>query len=455
MNKIFLKSSKTLIFFLGLFFLVNYSCDKKEDDPFTTSGDQLLLPRIEITTEATIVDEPKIPAEMQIISDEYPIESQQIGIEYRGSSSQMFPKKSYGFETWTKDNQDMDVSIGGYPEEEDWILYAPYTDKSLVRNVIIYELSNNIGRYATKTSFYELFINDDYKGVYVLMEKIKRDKNRVAISKNNDTDISGGYIIKIDKATGDGGNYNSYNSFESKINDNGKIYFLYEYPDEDDITSDQKDYIQKYIHDFESSLYSESFLDPETGYKNYVDFESLIDFFLLNEISKNIDGYRLSTFMYKEKGGKLTLGPIWDFNLAFGNANYCQGEKPQGWSYKFNDICPDDWWQVPFWWERFMEDPEFKAAIKNRWDELRSSAFSNNAILDRISNIEQMLYEHNAIERNFSKWSILGEWIWPNHFVSESQSSIGVPQAYKQETNYLKSWIIDRLQWMDSQISQF
>ena len=261
------------------------------------------------------------------------------------------------------------------------------------------------------------------------MEKIKRDKNRVAISKNNDADISGGYIIKIDKATGDGGNYNSYNSFESKINDNGKIYFLYEYPDEDDITSDQKDYIQNYIHDFESSLYSESFLDPETGYKNYVDFESLIDFFLLNEISKNIDGYRLSTFMYKEKGGKLTLGPIWDFNLAFGNANYCQGEKPQGWSYKFNDICPDDWWQVPFWWERFMEDPEFKAAIKNRWDELRSSAFSNNAILDRISNIEQMLYEHNAIERNFSKWSILGEWIWPNHFVSESQSSIGVPQA--------------------------
>ena len=119
--------------------------DKKEDDPFSTSGDQLLLPRIEITTEATIVDEPKIPAEMKIISDQYPIESQQLGIEFRGSSSQMFPKKSYGFETWTNDNQDMDISIGGYPEEEDWILYAPYTDKSLVRNVIIYELSNNIG----------------------------------------------------------------------------------------------------------------------------------------------------------------------------------------------------------------------------------------------------------------------------------------------------------------------
>ena len=102
-----------------------------------------------------------------------------------------------------------------------------------------------------------------------------------------------------------------------------------------------------------------------------------------------------------------------------------------------------------------MEDPEFKAAIKTRWNELRSSAFSNNAILDRISAIEQMLHEHNAIERNFSKWSILGEWIWPNYFVSDPQSSIGVAQAYKQETNYLKSWIIDRLQWMDGQISQF
>ena len=348
MNKIFLKSSKISIWFLGLIFLLNYSCDKKEDDPFSTSGDQLLLPRIEITTEATIVDEPKIPAEMKIISDQYPIESQQIGIEFRGSSSQMFPKKSYGFETWTNDNQDMDISIGGYPEEEDWILYAPYTDKSLVRNVIIYELSNNIGRYATKTSFYELFINEDYKGVYVLMEKIKRDKNRVAISKNNDADISGGYIIKIDKPTGDGGNYNSYNSFESKIDDNGKIFFLYEYPDEDDIASDQREYIQQYVHDFESSLYSESFLDPEAGYKNYIDFESLIDFFLLNEISKNIDGYRLSTFMYKEKGGKLTLGPIWDFNLAFGNANYCEGQKPQGWVYQFNDVCPDRIWIINF-----------------------------------------------------------------------------------------------------------
>ena len=106
-------------------------------------------------------------------------------------------------------------------------------------------------------------------------------------------------------------------------------------------------------------------------------------------------------------------------------------------------------------YEARLADNTFKTAIRNRWDELRSSAFSNSAILDRISAIEQVLYEHNAIERNFSKWPILGEWIWPNHFVSESQSSIGVPEAYKQETNYLKSWIIDRLQWMDGQISQF
>jgi len=174
------------------------------------------LPNIQINTySAEIVDEPKIKGYLEIYQGDDKIEEHNIGIEIRGSSSQFFDKKSYGFETWDEEGEDLNVSLAGYPEEEDWILYGPYSDKSLIRNVLIYNLSNQIGRYATKTKLYNLTINNEFLGVYVLMEKIKRDKNRVDISKNKSEDISGGYIIKIDKPTGDGDSFNSDIAFMS------------------------------------------------------------------------------------------------------------------------------------------------------------------------------------------------------------------------------------------------
>ena len=155
------------------------------------------LSKIRIDTDGvSIVDEPKISAHLEILEEDEVIEAHQIGIEIRGSSSQMFDKKSYGFETWDENGEDLNVELAGFPKEEDWILYGPYSDKSLLRNVIIYELSNEMGQYASRTALYNLEINDVFLGTYVLMEKIKRDKNRVAISKNKEEDITGGYILK-------------------------------------------------------------------------------------------------------------------------------------------------------------------------------------------------------------------------------------------------------------------
>ena len=243
-----------IIFICFLFFLCS-SCTKEinkfENELITP--DVILgppLPLIKIQTRnQNIVDEPKIPGSLQIFQEELLIEEHLIGIEIRGSSSQMFDKKSYGFETWDETGEDLKTSLGGFPEEEDWILYGPYSDKSLVRNVLIYELSNNMGQYASKTKFYELEINGVFQGVYVLMEKIKRDKNRVDISKNKAEDITGGYIIKIDKPTGDGDWYDENIAFGR-----GNINFLYEYPKADDISEEQKEYIQDYIHLFETAL---------------------------------------------------------------------------------------------------------------------------------------------------------------------------------------------------------
>ncbi|MAD12612.1 MAG: hypothetical protein CMC04_07830 [Flavobacteriaceae bacterium] len=444
-----IKSIFILLFLVGCSSPENL--EKSEEDSFIYESSINSLPLISINTNGNIiVDEPKVSANLQIKKGDSLIEVHQIGIEIRGSSSQMFDKKSYGFETWDENGEDLDVSLGGFPEEEDWILYGPYSDKSLIRNILIYDLSNAIGQYATRTDFYELEINESFLGTYVLMEKIKRDKNRVAISKNKEEDISGGYILKIDKPTGDGEWYDESFSFSSKYMPNGSLgqnkntFFLYEYPDSDDIDNDQKDYIQSYIHNFENALASEEFKSDENGYRNYIDLDSFIDFFILNEISKNPDGYRLSTFMHKDKGEKLKMGPIWDFNLAFGNVNYCTGSSPEGWIYRFNDVCPDDTWLVPFWWGRFMEDPAFVSALKERWNNLRTNFFTNSEILQRITSLEENLKISNAAKNNFSKWLVLGEYVWPNDYIGNS---------YDDEINYLKDWIVNRLEWLDTEIN--
>jgi len=436
------------------FFLFLFSCEKESTDTNKVSeelnvDETKLLPQFKIdTSNKMILDEPKIPASMDLYIDGELNKSYNIGIEIRGSSSQFFEKKSYGIETWDSNNEDIDIDLGGFPEEEDWILNGPFSDKSLIRNVLIFQLSNAIGMYGSRTDFYEVTINDKFLGTYVLMEKIKRDKNRVNISKNLDDDISGGYIIKIDKPPDEG--YTSSNSFSSKFDTRGSyvgasdIKFLYTYPKTSEISNDQKNYIKNYLNDFEEALLSSSFQDPELGYQKYIDIDSFVDFLILNEISKNIDAYRISTFMHKDKNQKLKMGPIWDFNLGFGNVNYCDGELTSGWSYKFNDICGGDNWKVPFWWNRLFEDPAFVTKLKNRWSDLRTNILSDQNLQDRIDKITNFLIENNAPRRNFDKWSIIGKYVWPNNYIGNN---------YTEEISYLKNWITKRVKWMDEAIN--
>ena len=441
-------------FFFLTFFLFLLNCEKESTDINNTSeelnlDETNLLPQFKIdTSNKTIVDEPKIPASMDLYIDGELNKSYNIGIEIRGSSSQFFEKKSYGVETWDSNNEDIDTDLGGFPEEEDWILYGPFSDKSLIRNVLIFQLSNAIGMYGSRTDFYEVTINDKFLGTYVLMEKIKRDKNRVNISKNLDEDISGGYIIKIDKPPDEG--YTSANSFSSKFDTRGSyvgasdIKFLYTYPKSSEISNDQKNYIKNYLNDFEEALLSSNFQDPELGYQKYIDIDSFVDFLILNEISKNIDAYRISTFMHKDKNQKLKMGPIWDFNLGFGNVNYCDAEITSGWSYKFNDVCGGDNWKVPFWWNRLFEDPAFVSKLKNRWSDLRTNILSDQNLQDRIDEITNFLIEHNAPRRNFDKWTVIGKYVWPNNYIGNN---------YGEEISYLKNWLEKRVKWMDEEIN--
>jgi hypothetical protein len=414
------------------------------------NNDELFLQVAIDTNGLTIVDEPKTIANMQMKLADEVIYDGNIGIEIRGSSSQSFDKKSYGFETWDAEGNDTNFPLAGFPEEEDWIFYGPFSDKSLMRNILIYQLSNQIGMYATKTKFCEITINGTYKGLYVLMEKIKRDKNRVDVSKLKDDDITGGYIIKIDKTTGEDDSIDfsfssEYDGFGNKDGDQ-KIKFLYEYPKAEDLNTAQKGYIQDYYRDFEQVLISDGFAELTTGYRNFIDVPSFIDFFLLNELSHNVDGFRISTFMHKDKGEKLKMGPIWDFNIAFGNADYCRGETTDDWAYKFNEYCPADPSRVPFWWARLLEDPSYVEELKSRWAELRNDILSASNIQEKITEHSVRLIYSNSVERNFDTYNVLGTQVWPNFFIGDT---------YEEETNYLHNWILQRLNWMDKVIAEF
>ena len=439
-----------LIFIKGIFlFFVShgeYSYSQIIPDTLSSS-----LPLVIINTDGKIIrDEPKITARMGIIkndsqarnsyNDDFNDYDGFIGIEIRGNSSQEYPKKSYGFETRLEDGSNNNVRLLDLPRENDWVLYGPYADKSLMRNVLIFKLAIDIGRYSPRTRFCELIINDNYLGVYVLMEKIKRDDDRVDIAKLDRDDIygdslTGGYILKCDWGEGNTGWESTY-SVESEYG--GSATIIWEDPKPDELTFEQKEYIQIHITEFEEVLKSKAFRDPILGYYSYVDLGSFIDFMICQELANNVDAYALSTFFYKQRdsnGGKLVAGPLWDFNFSFGNADY--GGSQYTTRYSFNTYLDP----APRWWLRMLEDSVFTSQMGNRWRSLRDEKLNNERLFFIIDSLYNLLDE--AQKRNFERWKVLGEYIWPNYFIGDS---------FSDEIGYLKDWIEKRLNFLDEDI---
>ena len=407
------------------------------------------LPIIKINTNGVYIPaEPSIAGEMGIIwngagninaSSGEPTEFLgNIAIDRRGQSSLFFPKNGYAVETKDENGEDMDVSFLNFPEEEDWILHGPYSDKTLMRNVLAMHLGNEMGSYNSRTRYVELIINEEYEGIYVLMEKIKRDKNRVDIATLNPEDtegdeLTGGYVFKIDKDEPDW-----YSQYDIVLSDN-KIGFQHVSPKASKIVPEQANYIESYIDSFENALIAPDYTYGGKRYDEYIDVQSFIDHFLLKELAKDVDAYRISSYYYKEKdskGGKLFAGPAWDFNIALGNANYCNGGDPQGWMIYINCDIGN-----PFWWQRFLQDDLFKQQLYCRWRELRQGAFSREAIYAFIDEKVELL--EPSIGRNFQRWPVLQEYVWPN---------VNIFNTYPAEITYLKDFLSDRLNWMDAAI---
>ena len=409
-----------------------------------------ILPLFIVNTyDIEILDEPKIeghlgiihtPDNINLLTDSYNVYDGRIGIEIRGNGTASLPKVSYLFETQLENGDNNNVSLLDFPKENDWVLYGPYIDKSLLRNILTYDLARDMGYYASRVQPCELIINGDYLGVYIFMEKIKRDKDRIALRKFDDPNMTpseGGFLFKIDSHWRED---LGWQSATYKVdNQERKWNYHYLYPKANEITEEQKSYIKGFADNFENKMLALKESGSEEVY-DLIDVENFADYFIINEFTKNPDAYRLSTYMYKdadEIDGRLKLGPVWDYNFGFGNY----------WGNKFlySDWEYDNaWWdfphQIPFWWSVLLDDPYFIAVLKDRWAFWRATTIQCTNFTNQINDWESILAP--AADRNFTRWPILGQPTVIDWYVGDTHT---------EEVEYLNNWICQRIQWLDQQ----
>jgi len=405
------------------------------------------LPVVHIRTDSQELSEAGIVARLGISEDsdgvrfDDPWNAYQgmVDINWHGTSSSWFPKKSFAIELRDSVGKEVKASLLGMSAESEWILSAGFSDKSLIRNAFGYAMSAATGRYAPRTRMVELVVDSSYEGVYLLVERPMRDKDRVAVSKLESKDsagdaLTGGYILRVDRS-GDGNGW-----FGAA---NPVIYYQHYYPKDSKITELQRTYIRDWMSSFEAAMESDGFAVPGEGYEKWIDTGSFRDHLLIQELSRNLDGYRLSSFLSKDKdskGGKLQAGPIWDLDIAMGLADYYDGWKTDGWVYEWDARANDDGNAVPGWWPRLAHDQRFRKGLSCRWWNLRAGAWSDVAWRKKFDSLAKLAGSAQA--RNFQRWDILGERLWPEVYV---------PGTYAAEVDTLKRWLAGRFSWMDGQ----
>lgn len=405
------------------------------------------LPIVVIETDggASIPEEPKILATMKIIwhqdgsrnymsdidNPEFLNYNGRIGIERRGYSSQMVSdKKPYGLTTLQDDNvSNNNVSLFGMSAENDWILNPLAYDQTGMRDVMAYELSNQIGQYASRSQYCEVVLNGNYRGLYVFMEKIKVDKHRVNIEKMDETcnqppEVTGGYIVQANRGDNDPVAWTMQTYLMNwwwPVN----TEFLHHYPKHENITNTQNDYIHGVFLDLESVAHSYN-TDITTGIPSVIDIPSFVDFMIMAEFTSNVDVYHLSTFFHKDRCGKLRAGPIWDYNLAFGYDAFGNRSGYNVWQFDNQDNTG------PRFWKDLFDTDEFRCYFAKRWFELTEEGMplDYDRICNRIDEIDAVIAE--AIGRDNQRWNQMSQ--------------------HAQYVNNMKNWLQQRINWLNSHI---
>ena len=368
-----------------------------------------------------------------------PTLSAPIAFQGRGNFTWTLPKKGYALELHDDVGGDLDASILGLPAGSDFALYACYTDKTCMRNALVFALGQELGRWSPRTRFVELVIDGDYRGLYMLWERIRRDPTRCDVDKPaktaGDGDLSGGYILRHEGGgkgpeTVDGVTYD-----RDFVMTSGRVY-TYHYPDADKLTPEQSGYLRGFMQEFEDAMQA----DP-AGHAARIDVPSWVDHGIVEELTNNWDGYVHSIYMTKESaadGGLLTMGPLWDFDLAFANGNVTGYNcATDNWAHQIQRPAPDD---VPSYWLALYADPEFQRAFKCRWQALRAGAIDLETFSARVT--AWAGFTASARVRDQAKWATVGMSIFPNCFSKPT---------YDEEVAGLLAWIDARITWLDGQ----
>ncbi len=382
-----------------------------------------------------------------------------VSIHVHGRSSSTFAKKSYALEFRDANGVQVKHPFLGLPKESDWILHGPYPDKTYLRNALVYWLgretyrlpngSTEPGRWNPRTRFVEIYINARYWGVYVVVEKIKADADRVDVDRPapdaQSGDVSGGYIIRREG----GGDPTEGKDWVSGVN---QLVYTHHYPKVSELSGAQRDFIRDYFDDFETMMNGSDWKDATRGYPAWVDVTTLLDYFLAMEWTNNIDGYFKSVYFVKHaqsQGGKLSWGPLWDFDIALGNADYRDGNDPKNWVYltegtEASSYSPPG--EVPFippYVTRLWGDSEFRTSLRCRWETLRKGPFGFTPIEAQIDAWVTRLAD--AEKRDHARWPVIGQKLWPN--------PVALP-SYAAEIDYLKTFLHQRFEFLDAQLAK-
>jgi len=391
-----------------------------------------------------------------------------INMHARGGSSLSFEKKSFSLELEDATGEQVKLPLLGLPKESDWVLHGPYSDKTYLRNALMYWLGREIyrlpdgtierGRWSPRTRFVEVYINARYWGVYVVVEKIKADSDRVdvdrpALDASADSsgadaiggDLSGGYIIRREGA----GDAAEGEDWVSSVN---QLVYTFHYPRLEDLSTAQSEYIQGYFDEFESMMQSSSWNDAQLGYPAWLDVTSALDYFLAMEWSNNVDGYFKSVYFVKHaqsQGGKLSFGPLWDFDIALGNADYRDGDDFRNWVYDTRGAEGADYTPpgvvayIPPYVTRLWGDPSFRRALRCRWEALRAGPLAHERIEGKIATWVEALGD--AERRDHARWPVLGARLWPNPVAWAT---------YAEEVEYLERFMRQRFQFLDQELAE-
>ena len=370
-----------------------------------------------------------------------PTLSAPIAFQGRGNFTWTLPKKGYAFELQDAAGDGVDLTMLGFPPGSDFALYACYTDKTCMRNALVFALGQELGRWSPRTRFVELIIDGQYLGLYMVWERIRRDATRCDVDKPAKTagegDVSGGYIVRHEGGgkgpeTVDGVTYERDFSVES-----GLVY-TYHYPGADKQSPEQTAYIQTYFQDFEHAMAA-----TPADHAAWIDVTSWVDRGIVEELTNNWDGYVHSIYMTKdsaEDGGRLGMGPLWDFDLAFANGNVTGYNcATDNWAHQIVRPAPDE---VPAYWLALYADPEFQRAFKCRWQALRTAPIALDTFKKRVD--AWVEFTADARARDQARWNTVGMSIFPNCFSEPT---------YEEEVAALLSWIDARISWLDGQVA--